>query len=272
MFDRLDWLGLPVYVGVPLVFLFLGNPNNNPRDRAFWRNVRTKVVFAPPALVFVVVWNLLFPLIGISGLLFWHGFEASSCYTLTLALWWGNVLVLAVWYQAFFRLRWVLTALLVNFMLAATAVAVVVLFGPVSGAWTSFGLYIGYAGWAVLQMIINLVSWIRPLPREARDLPVDSMPMQQQVHPRAVDSPKGTFGSRVHGNESILPMHHGRGAARSRSTVPVGSAPAGDSRDAKPMLSITDMGGGWSKGQTKKKIASSGRKFAVGELRLPGDE
>ncbi len=254
MFDRLDWLGIPLYLGIPLGLLLMGNPSN-PDDRSFYRQLRTKIPLAPRAEAFAVAWIILYPLVGFSGLLFWHGFEASELYTAALVLWWVNLFLNSMWYRVFFGMQLIGWSLLLIIPIALTSLGALALFG-VAGAWLPFGLYAAYVLWMAFAVYLNSMAWVRPIRRNERE--ATTLPQPQltgQLRPLG-DDPAG------HRAAQSIP---GGGGAVNRGRGPMPQTPGGSSKNTIPMGWTAVDRGAWSRTEQPQKTPS----FVVGDLQLP---
>jgi len=174
--DQIDWLGLPAFaIGVPFFCLgasALGMLGMMQFKR--WGGYsRDRIVLAPPAWVFPVVWTLLYILIGFSGFFFWRGIakaapafsdKQNTYYTAGLFLYFGNLLFNIAWTPLFFGLRLPFAALIdvLIIVLSGAAYAVMAGFLGISGgesgtmAWIAFGLYVPYVLWSIFATFLNL--------------------------------------------------------------------------------------------------------------------
>lgn len=174
--DQIDWLGMPAFgIGVP--FFCLGASALGMLGMMRWNRwsgySRDRILFAPPAWVFPVVWTLLYIMIGFSGFFFWRSIAKASpafsdnqntYYTAGLFLYFGNLLFNIAWTPLFFGLRMPFAALLdvLIIVLSGAAYAVMAALLGISGgaggtmAWLAFGLYAPYVLWSIFATFLNV--------------------------------------------------------------------------------------------------------------------
>lgn len=125
-----------------------------------------------PSPIFPIVWTLLHALVIASQFSYFKLAAASAgdvLYVTTFALSIANLLLAQAWTFLFFKMRRIISALIVAILLVLTAVAVCVLMGVSHGIVGSLwplpvALYIPYIVWLVFAVILNS-QWAMLEPR-----------------------------------------------------------------------------------------------------------
>lgn len=159
--DRFEWLSLWVFLALWWIvdFLFYSSEWICPKK---YSSLKTCVIPKPPSWVFVVVWNMLYPLVAVSLWLYlnWNT-DDTRIFDAVLALSLANYALNKLWYPLFFKWDMMWTAALDAALLTATAISVLVLMwvdtrtnGDTSYAAAS--LYIPYVLWLIYALLLNI--------------------------------------------------------------------------------------------------------------------
>lgn len=162
--DRFEWLSLWLFLAVFwivdfLFYTYFGNPSK-------YHKFRTYIIPKPPAWVFFVVWNILYPLTAVSIWLYLNwATDNRTIYDAVLALSLANYALNKAWYPLFFGLAWLWMAFVDAALLLATAISVLVLLwidtqNNGSSVYVAAGLYIPYVLWLIYAVLLNFdLAW-----------------------------------------------------------------------------------------------------------------
>lgn len=166
------WLGSLVFLGLWFVQTILDvttlngfanvdgrRRSSNGQNRQWYDSTRRRIVGAPPAWLFGVVWAILYTLNALAGFYYWKRTKPMmQYYDAALTLYLINWLLQKIWTPIFFGWRRVALALVVLLLCLVTAVVVLVLFA-LDAAWISFGLYLPYVLWLCYAAYLN-AAWL----------------------------------------------------------------------------------------------------------------
>ena len=142
---------LIIFILIPLVVGFVGNLLGGSTD------IYTKInrpSFAPPGIVFPIVWTILYILMGISSYLVSKekgSKEALTVYFIQLG-------VNALWSLFFFRLNWFLFSSLWIVLLLCLVIYMIYLFAKFNK--TAAYLQIPYTIWLAFALVLNSAIYI----------------------------------------------------------------------------------------------------------------
>ncbi len=137
---------LIIYIAIPLVVGFIGNLLGGSTD------IYSKILtpsFAPPGILFPIVWTILYILMGISSYMVSkekENTEALTVYFIQLG-------VNALWSLFFFRLNWFLFSALWIVLLLSLVIYMIYLFSKLNK--TAAYLQIPYILWLAFALILN---------------------------------------------------------------------------------------------------------------------
>ncbi len=145
---------LPVFLGFVLGTLALGGVGALLGDTSNYPAL-VRPPLSPPAIVFPIVWTILYLMMGIAAYLVWqaNATERSSALRLYLA----QLLASVLWPLFFFRLEWRLFAFFWLLLLAALVSLTMVGFRYLSKP--AFNLLIPYALWLTFAGYLNLATY-----------------------------------------------------------------------------------------------------------------
>lgn len=132
---------------------------------------RRRVMLAPPSWIFPIVWFILYGLIAAAMILYGltitdylippidlATLEIPLYHMIIFSLFFVNISFNHWWSIVFFGQRRIGMAAALAFIIAGTAIAIVVMLGIVA-QWLPFGLFIPYPIWTVFAFILN-VNWL----------------------------------------------------------------------------------------------------------------
>ena len=129
-----------------LIMAFLQTP-----AQMEWYQTLNQSPLAPPAVVFSIVWSILYFLMAVSA---WLVSEKTS-----LWLFYGQYLMQIIWSFVFFQCHWLWMGFFVLLCLCLTTTAITVQFykkSHLSGA-----IFLPYTAWCFFAMILNFtVAWL----------------------------------------------------------------------------------------------------------------
>lgn len=132
----------------PLAIGFIGNFLGNPDSYS----IINKPFFSPPAIVFPIVWTILYTLMGISAYMIStsNDKDKNKAYLIYVI----QLIVNGLWSLFFFRLRWYLFAFIWILLLISLVIIMIDKFTKISK--TSGYLQIPYLIWLIFASILNL--------------------------------------------------------------------------------------------------------------------
>ena len=133
---------------IPLIIGFIGSMLGG--SMALFDNIK-KPIFAPPAIIFPIVWGILYIFIGISSYLV---YISDSRYKKTGLIFYAIQLVVnALWTMIFFRFENFLFAFI--WLLLLLGIVVIMLFYFYKSDKKAFYLQIPYLIWLICALILN---------------------------------------------------------------------------------------------------------------------
>lgn len=133
---------------IPLIIGFIGSMLGG--SMALFDNIK-KPIFAPPAIIFPIVWGILYILMGISSYLV---FISDSVYKKTGLIFYAIQLVVnALWTMIFFRFENFLFAFI--WLVLLLGIVVIMLFYFYNSDKKAFYLQIPYLIWLIFALILN---------------------------------------------------------------------------------------------------------------------
>lgn len=133
---------------IPLIIGFIGSMLGG--SMALFDNIK-KPIFAPPAIIFPIVWGILYILMGISSYLV---FISDSVYKkIGLIFYVIQLVVNALWTMIFFRFENFLFAFI--WLLVLLGIVVMMLFYFYKSDKKAFYLQIPYLIWLIFALILN---------------------------------------------------------------------------------------------------------------------
>lgn len=133
---------------IPLIIGFIGSMLGG--SMALFDNIK-KPIFAPPAIIFPIVWGILYILMGISSYLV---FISDSVYKKTGLIFYAIQLVVnALWTMIFFRFENFLFAFI--WLLILLGLVIIMLFYFYKSDKKAFYLQIPYLIWLIFALILN---------------------------------------------------------------------------------------------------------------------
>ena len=133
---------------IPLIIGFIGSMLGG--SMALFDNIK-KPIFAPPAIIFPIVWGILYILMGISSYLV---YISDSRYKKIGLIFYAIQLVLnALWTMIFFRFENFLFAFI--WLLVLLGIVVIMLFYFYKSDKKAFYLQIPYLIWLIFSLILN---------------------------------------------------------------------------------------------------------------------
>ena len=133
---------------IPLIIGFIGSMLGG--SMALFDNIK-KPIFAPPAIIFPIVWGILYILMGISSYLV---YISDSKYKKTGLIFYVIQLVVnALWTMIFFRFENFLFAFI--WLLLLLGIVVIMLFYFYKSDKKAFYLQIPYLIWLIFALILN---------------------------------------------------------------------------------------------------------------------
>ncbi len=133
---------------IPLIIGFIGSMLGG--SMALFDNIK-KPIFAPPAIIFPIVWGILYILMGISSYLV---YISDSRYKKIGLIFYAIQLVLnALWTMIFFRFENFLFAFI--WLLVLLGIVVIMLFYFYKSDKKAFYLQIPYLIWLIFALILN---------------------------------------------------------------------------------------------------------------------
>jgi len=186
---QIDWLGLPLYIGTPLLYLFTVK-GWDPTDESYYQYLVSKSRLFPAGsakAVFWIFWGIFYPLTGAAAYVFWH--EAATIgegtYQVGLAMYWLQLFIgfLWIWLFKYHSMYWAARAgLIITVSLLTLAGSIgffvcTVIAGETFSAIVSgvLSLWLLYA----LIMTIRMVT-IGPMPGLQTAGPMTVMPEFEQ--------------------------------------------------------------------------------------------
>lgn len=151
MKKQINYKKLAFYILITLAIGFAGNLLGGSTD------IYTKInqpPFAPPKILFPIVWSILYILMGISAYLVAN--EKNNKEALTV--YWIQVGVNALWSLFFFRLNWFLFSSLWIVLLLCLVVYMIYLFFKLNK--TAAYLQIPYTLWLTFALVLNSAIYI----------------------------------------------------------------------------------------------------------------
>lgn len=133
---------------IPLIIGFIGSMLGG--SMALFDNIK-KPIFAPPAIIFPIVWGILYILMGISSYLV---YISDSVYKKIGLIFYAIQLVVnALWTMIFFRFENFLFAFI--WLLLLLGIVVIMLFYFYNSDKKAFYLQIPYLIWLIFALILN---------------------------------------------------------------------------------------------------------------------
>lgn len=133
---------------IPLAIGFIGSMLGG--SMALFDNIK-KPIFAPPAIIFPIVWGILYILMGISSYLV---YVSNSRYKKTGLIFYAIQLVVnALWTMIFFRFENFLFAFI--WLLLLLGIVIMMLFYFYKSDKKAFYLQIPYLIWLIFALILN---------------------------------------------------------------------------------------------------------------------
>ena len=133
---------------IPVIIGFIGSMLGG--SMALYDNIK-KQIFAPPAIIFPIVWGILYILMGISSYLV---YISDSKYKKTGLIFYAIQLVVnALWTMIFFRFENFLFAFI--WLLLLLGIVVIMLFYFYKSDKKAFYLQIPYLIWLIFALILN---------------------------------------------------------------------------------------------------------------------
>ena len=133
---------------IPLIIGFIGSMLGG--SMALFDNIK-KPIFAPPAIIFPIVWGILYILMGISSYLVY--ISNSRYKKIGLIFYAIQLVVNALWTMIFFRFENFLFAFI--WLLLLLGIVVIMLFYFYKSDKKAFYLQIPYLIWLIFALILN---------------------------------------------------------------------------------------------------------------------
>lgn len=148
--EQIDYKVLIFYIGFALVAGIIGSLLGG--DMSFFSKLN-KPILSPPAILFPIVWTILYILMGISSYMICQNktdkkFKKRACFIYILQL-----LVNSLWTLFFFRLRWYLFALIWLIFLIVLVIIMIVKFYKIKPL--AAYLQIPYILWLLFASYLN---------------------------------------------------------------------------------------------------------------------
>ncbi len=119
-----------------------------------WYESLVKPAWNPPNWIFAPVWSVLYAMMGIAAWLVWWQVRSLG---LPMFLWFGQLVLNAMWSWLFFGLeRLDLAALEIVFLLSAIVATTIAFFRV---HWPAGTLLIPYAAWVSFATVLNFAIW-----------------------------------------------------------------------------------------------------------------
>ncbi|MDO5557746.1 MAG: TspO/MBR family protein [Clostridia bacterium] len=148
----IDLKALIISILIPNLFGFLGGLLGN----SFSTPTFSQPSFTPPAIVFPIVWTILYTLMGISSYIIYTSNEPSKKSSLII---YGIQLVLnSLWTLFFFRLQWFLFSFIWILLILFFVILMIIKFYKINK--TAGLLQIPYAIWLVFACILNFSVYL----------------------------------------------------------------------------------------------------------------
>ena len=142
---------LAKYIAIPLVVGFLGNLLGGNTD--IYSKINTPA-FAPPAILFPIVWSILYILMGISSYIISNKKNNNTA----LTVYYIQLGVHALWSLFFFRFNFFLFSALWLALLIILVIYMIVLFYKLDK--TAAFLQIPYLAWIIFAFVLNFSIYL----------------------------------------------------------------------------------------------------------------
>lgn len=142
---------LIIFILIPLVVGFIGNLLGGSTD--IYERINTPS-FAPPGLLFPIVWTILYTLMGISS----YMISKESNNTTALTVYFVQLGINALWSLFFFRLNWFLFSALWLVLLLCLIIYMIYEFAKLNK--TAAYLQIPYVLWVTFALVLNSAIYI----------------------------------------------------------------------------------------------------------------
>lgn len=117
-----------------------------------------KPPLSPPAILFPIVWTILYALMGISACLIYSSTAEQKQKQIALRVYWIQLLINFSWSIAFFRFQALWTSIIIILALLALIIVMIVKFSRISRA-AAF-LNIPYLLWVIFASYLNIATAI----------------------------------------------------------------------------------------------------------------
>lgn len=142
---------LIIFILIPLVVGFIGNLLGGDTD--IYNKIKTPP-FAPPGLLFPIVWTILYTLMGISS----YMISKEKGNKKALTVYFVQLGINALWSLFFFRLNWFLFSSLWLVLLLCLIIYMIYEFAKLNK--TAAYLQIPYSIWVLFALILNSSIYI----------------------------------------------------------------------------------------------------------------
>lgn len=136
----IEWLAVPVYVGIPIFFAIFGIGSIRKGD-IFYLNELSKAMLIPWIWLLATSWTVVMTMMGVAGFIFWRDSSASYLYDAGIVLSWVSFLCTGIW-LALARTKENNIAAFIFLLVGACcpSIATLVIYG-IAENWISFGVY-----------------------------------------------------------------------------------------------------------------------------------
>ena len=149
----IKWKNLFVSILIPISIGFLGSLIGNVMNGFDGIN---KPSFTPPAIIFPIVWTILYILMGISSYLIYESNDSEKGSALTI---YGIQLVInSLWTIFFFKLNWFLFSFILVLVILLLVVIMIIKFYKINKA--SAYLQIPYVIWLCFAAILSFSVYL----------------------------------------------------------------------------------------------------------------
>lgn len=139
------------FILLPLIVGFIGYLLGGSPDLF---NEINKPSFAPPKVLFPIVWTILYILMGISSYIIYKNKDANN----SLKVYLLNLLVNMLWTPIFFRFKWFLFSFIWIVLLDIIVIIMIIKFNKINK--TASYLQIPYLIWIIFASILNLSIYL----------------------------------------------------------------------------------------------------------------
>lgn len=166
----LDWIGALTFSLLAAIAaqstMAFGVSSRSEHNIAWYASLPKSAV-TPPAIIFSIVWPVLYGLITASIWLYWRegsNDDGDTLYNVTLAFYVAQLVLNALWSILFFVCHAILLTFIDIALLIGASIIVLSLYA-VQSRWLPFGLFLPYILWILFAAYLNwyiLVSILSP--------------------------------------------------------------------------------------------------------------